>query len=56
MEATLTGLTSDHPRGYAPLLGGALEYEKRNPALKIRWDQRTLREFGEAPSEQYVDR
>jgi multiple sugar transport system substrate-binding protein len=56
VETTLTGLTWDHPRGYAPLLGGALEYEKRNPGLKIRWDRRTLREFGEAPIEQYVDR
>jgi len=50
------GLTWDHPRGYAPLINGAPEYEKRNPGLKIRWDRRTLREFGEAPIEQYVDR
>ena len=56
METILTGLTWDHPRGYAPLIGGAPEYEKRNPGLTIRWDRRTLREFGEAPIEQYVDR
>jgi multiple sugar transport system substrate-binding protein len=56
VETILTGLTWDHPRGYAPLVNGAPEYEKRNPGLTIRWDRRTLREFGEAPIEQYVDR
>jgi len=53
---TLKGLTWDHPRGYAPLLGGVPEYEARNPHIKIQWDRRTLREFGEAPIEQYLDR
>jgi multiple sugar transport system substrate-binding protein len=51
---TLTGLTWDHPRGYAPLVGGAAEYEKDHPGLRIRWDRRSLREFGEAPIEQYI--
>ena len=53
---TLKGLTWDHPRGYAPLAGGIAEYEKRNPNLRIHWDRRSLREFGEAPIEQYIDR
>jgi multiple sugar transport system substrate-binding protein len=52
----LNGLTWDHPRGYAPLLGGVPEYEAQNPQIKIHWDRRTLREFGEAPIEQYLDR
>ena len=56
MQTILTGLTWDHPRGYAPLVNGAPEYEKHNPGLSIRWDRRTLREFGESPIEQYVDR
>lgn len=56
MEITLKGLTWDHPRGYAPLIGGAPEYEKDHPGVRIRWDRRTLREFGEAPIEQYIDR
>jgi multiple sugar transport system substrate-binding protein len=56
VETILTGLTWDHPRGYAPLVNGASEYEKLNPGLKIRWDRRSLREFGEAPIDQYVDR
>lgn len=56
MGIFLKGLTWDHPRGYAPLLRGAPEYEKQHPGIKIHWDRRTLREFGEAPIEQYVDR
>jgi multiple sugar transport system substrate-binding protein len=53
---TLKGLTWDHPRGYAPLLAGIPEYEGQNPGIKVEWDRRTLREFGEAPIEQYLDR
>ena len=56
MGITLNGLTWDHPRGYAPLVGGISEYEKQHPEIKIHWDRRTLREFGEAPIEQYLDR
>jgi multiple sugar transport system substrate-binding protein len=56
MGIHLTGLTWDHPRGYAPLLGGVPEYEKQNPEISIHWDRRTLREFGEAPIEQYLER
>jgi len=53
---TLKGLTWDHPRGYAPLVGGAPEYERQHPGITIHWDRRTLREFGEAPIEQYLGR
>lgn len=56
MGITLKGLTWDHPRGYAPLEAGISEYEKQNPEVNIHWDRRTLREFGEAPIEQYLDR
>ncbi len=56
MAAILKGLTWDHPRGYAPLIKGAVEYQKLRPEIEIRWDRRTLREFGEAPIEQYLDR
>ena len=56
VEVTLKGLTWDHPRGYAPLLAGIAEYQQRNPGIHIQWDRRTLREFGEAPIEQYLDR
>ncbi|MGH9746648.1 MAG: ABC transporter substrate-binding protein [Candidatus Acidiferrales bacterium] len=56
METILKGLTWDHPRGYSPLINAASEYEKLHPKIKIHWDRRTLREFGEAPIEQYLDR
>ena len=56
MGITLKGLTWDHPRGYAPLIGGISEYEKQLPEITIHWNRRTLREFGEAPIEQYLDR
>ena len=55
MGISLRGLTWDHPRGYAPLIAGAPEYEKSHPGVAIHWDRRTLREFGEAPLEQYLD-
>jgi multiple sugar transport system substrate-binding protein len=51
---TLKGLTWDHPRGYAPLLAGVPEYREQHPETTIQWDRRTLREFGEAPIEQYM--
>jgi multiple sugar transport system substrate-binding protein len=53
---TLRGLTWDHPRGYSPLLGGVREYKTQHPDIDIQWDRRSLREFGEAPIEQYLDR
>lgn len=56
VEISLRGLTWDHPRGYGPLIGCAPEYERQHPEVKIHWDRRTLREFGEAPIEQYLDR
>lgn len=56
MEVKLKGLTWDHPRGYAPLVAGAREYQRSHPDVEISWDRRTLREFGEGPIEQYADR
>jgi multiple sugar transport system substrate-binding protein len=53
---TLKGLTWDHPRGYAPLLRGIPEYHAQHPEITIRWDRRSLREFGEAPIQQYLER
>jgi len=52
----LKGLTWDHPRGIAPLAAGVREYQQQRPQVTIHWDKRTLREFGEAPIEQYLDR
>jgi multiple sugar transport system substrate-binding protein len=56
VRITLKGLTWDHPRGFAPLAAGAPEYERQHPEIAIQWQRRSLREFGEAPIERYVDR
>jgi multiple sugar transport system substrate-binding protein len=56
LETKLKGLTWDHPRGYAPLIAGAREYHQSHPGVEISWERRTLREFGEAPIEQYAER
>jgi multiple sugar transport system substrate-binding protein len=56
MAITLRGLTWDHPRGYAPLIGGAPEYESTHPDTKIVWERRSLRDFGEAPIEKLAER
>jgi len=54
MGNVLKGLTWDHPRGYAPLVAGAVEYVRTNPDLEIRWDRRSLRDFGEAPIDKLI--
>jgi multiple sugar transport system substrate-binding protein len=56
LETILKGLTWDHPRGYSPLIKGAAAFEMLHAGLRIHWDRRTLREFGEAPIEQYLSR
>jgi multiple sugar transport system substrate-binding protein len=38
------------------LIAGAPEYEEQHPGINIYWDRRSLREFGEAPIEQYLNR
>ncbi len=54
MDTVLKGLTWDHPRGYAPLVAGVAEYESTHPGLKILWERRSLRDFGEAPIENLI--
>jgi multiple sugar transport system substrate-binding protein len=51
----LKGMTWDHPRGYDPLAKGASLFEAVHPGVSITWEKRSLREFGEAPLEQYAD-
>ena len=45
---TLRGITWDHPRGYGPLAGTAKAYE-RERGVRVEWDKRSLRDFGDAP-------
>lgn len=53
---TLRGMTWDHPRGYDPLVQGAPLFEAANPGIRIEWEKRSLREFGEAPLDRYAER
>ena len=49
-------MTWDHPRAWGPLDGAAATFAAMHPGLDIVWDRRSLREFGEAPIEQYAQR
>lgn len=53
---TLRGMTWDHPRGYDPLALGAKLYEADHADVRIVWEKRSLRQFGEAPLDQYAER
>lgn len=52
---TLTGITWDHPRGYAPLEALVPVIEERF-GLRIEWTRRSLREFGDTSVTALADR
>ena len=45
----LTGITWDHSRALPPLVATAQRYEELNPGVRIRWEKRSLHEFGHLP-------
>lgn len=45
----LTGITWDHSRAMPPLVATAQRYEELNPGVRIRWEKRSLHEFGHLP-------
>lgn len=45
----LTGIAWDHSRAFPPLVATAQRYEETHPGIRIRWEKRTLDEFGHAP-------
>jgi multiple sugar transport system substrate-binding protein len=47
----LTGIAWNHSRAYPPLVATAQRYEEIHPGVRIRWEKRTLDEFGHAPIE-----
>jgi len=53
---TLTGITWDHSRALPPLVAAAQRYEELHPGIRIRWEKRSLHEFGHMPIEQLADR
>lgn len=50
-RATLRGITWDHPRGYASVLGAAAAYERLHPDVHIAWRARSLQGFADEPLE-----
>ncbi len=52
----LYGIAWDHPRGYEPLRAVSEEYSKLHPDVRVNWDVRSLREFGDMPIETLIDR
>ncbi|MCC6947295.1 MAG: extracellular solute-binding protein [Bradyrhizobiaceae bacterium] len=47
-------MTWDHPRGVAPLDASIPLFQAVHPEVDIKWDRRSLREFGEAPIGTYA--
>ncbi len=45
----LAGIAWDHSRALPPLVATAQRYEELHPGVRIRWEKRTLDEFGHAP-------
>lgn len=52
----LNGIAWDHPRGYEPLIAASKEYEKHHRYVTIKWDVRSLKEFGDMPIEHLIER
>jgi multiple sugar transport system substrate-binding protein len=52
----LTGITWDHSRALPPLVAVAQRYEELHSGVRIRWEKRSLHEFGHMPIDQLADR
>jgi multiple sugar transport system substrate-binding protein len=48
----LKGIAWDHSRAFPPLVATAQRYEETHPGVRIRWEKRTLDEFGHRPIDQ----
>lgn len=52
----LRGMAWDHPRGYEPLWAASGEFSKVHQEVSIKWDVRSLKEFGDMPIEELIER
>jgi multiple sugar transport system substrate-binding protein len=50
----IRGITWDHPRGYQPLFAISERWRKEK-GVEVKWEVRTLREFGDTPIEKLMD-
>ena len=48
----LDGIAWNHSRAFPPLIATAQRYEETHPGVRIRWEKRTLDEFGHMPIDQ----
>jgi multiple sugar transport system substrate-binding protein len=48
----LAGIAWDHSRGLPPLVATSQRYEETHPGVRIRWEKRSLDEFGHTPIDQ----
>jgi multiple sugar transport system substrate-binding protein len=55
-QVQLTGIAWDHSRAFPPLIATAQRYEETHPGIRIRWEKRTLDEFGHMPIDQLASR
>lgn len=51
----MKGIAWDHPRGYEPLRATSSAFAELYPNVRIEWDVRTLKEFGDMPIADLMD-
>lgn len=56
LPTLLTGIAWNHSRAFPPLVATAQRYEERYPGIRIRWEKRTLDEFGHTPIDQLAQK
>jgi len=54
MKIEIKGMAWDHPRGYEPLRALSEDFIKSHPEVSIKWDVRSLKEFGDMPIEDLI--
>jgi multiple sugar transport system substrate-binding protein len=52
----LTGITWNHSRALPPLVATAQRYEELHSGIRIRWEKRSLHEFGHMPIDELARR
>ena len=51
----LRGISWDHPRGHDPMVATAASYAAAQPDVRVTWDTRSLKDFGDFPIERLTD-
>jgi multiple sugar transport system substrate-binding protein len=55
-QVRLAGIAWDHSRAFPPLVATAQRYEETHPTVRIRWEKRSLDEFGHTPIDELASR